>query len=153
MSAGREGGMAVPLVPACEKQNSEERSLALWQKTLCVTLHWFPTVSQSLPFLFLRTSEIILTLLCMANSSSDLQACHLKLVWVHPSENSKQHYLSISSALLHPTRLRLLLCMQHGHPAWVLEHRSSLFCLHLLPPCTKLTGGFFTSSLSFFLFD
>ena len=29
VSAGHEGGMAVPLVPACKKQNSEERSLAL----------------------------------------------------------------------------------------------------------------------------
>lgn len=28
-SAGHEGGMAIPLVPACEKQNSEEGSLAL----------------------------------------------------------------------------------------------------------------------------
>lgn len=28
-SAGHEGAMAVPLVPACKKQNSEEGSLAL----------------------------------------------------------------------------------------------------------------------------
>lgn len=28
-SVGHEGGMAVPLVPACKNQNSEEGSLAL----------------------------------------------------------------------------------------------------------------------------
>lgn len=59
------------------------------------------------PFLFLRTSETILPLLCMANSSSDLQACHLKLVWDHPREISKQRYLSLSLLLLHPTLLRV----------------------------------------------
>jgi len=37
MSPGHECGMAIPLVPACKKQNSEERSLALQQKPLCFT--------------------------------------------------------------------------------------------------------------------
>ena len=37
MSPGHECGMAIPLVPACKKQNSEERGLALQQKPLCFT--------------------------------------------------------------------------------------------------------------------
>lgn len=100
-------------------------------------------------FFFLRSSETILLLLCMANSSSDLQACHLKLVWDHPREISKQRYLAFC-LLLHPT----LLCASSAptEPG-LLEYPSSLFCLPLPPPSTKLTGGFFTSSLSFFLFD
>lgn len=56
-------------------------------------------------FFFLRTSETILPLLCMANSSSDLQACHLMPVWDHPREISKQQYLSLSLLFLHPTLL------------------------------------------------
>lgn len=73
---------------------------------LCFISHRFPTASQTLPaphlffFFFVRT---ILPLLCMPNLQCDLQACHLKLVWDHPSENAKQRYLSLSPTLLHPT--------------------------------------------------
>lgn len=88
-------------------------------------------MSQSLPLFLLRTSEIILPLLCMANSSSDLQACHLKQVWDHPKEISKQWYLSLSLMPPHP----ILLC---SHQVWVLGYWStrvpSSVCLSLYLP-------------------
>lgn len=86
---------------------------------LCITpVPYCESVTPSL--FFLRTRETILPLLCMANSSSDLQAHHFKLLWDHPSEKSKQRYLSLTPTLLRPTARHLFSCMQPCYPAWVL---------------------------------